>query len=115
MADTGLQVGLKPKPLTFHYVKGYPLSFALTYRVAGVATAWPAIPQLFFGDPDSEDTLSLPATLTPSLETVPVEDSRAVWNITALEIDEVDELPDEAAAILVDGMPWWIGQAVRNG
>lgn len=115
MAEQGLQVGLNPKPLTFHYVKGYPLSFSLTYRVVGVATAWPSIPSFFFGDPDSEDTITIPATLAPSLDSAPVADSRAVWSITALEIDEVDELPDEGAVLMVDGMPWWLGQAVNHG
>jgi hypothetical protein len=112
MANEGIQVGLNPKPITFHYVLGWPLSFSMTYRVLGVATAWPSAPILFFGDPDTSDTFSKTAVLSPADS---VNNSRATWDLTSLEIQEIDELPDESAAVVVQGLPWWLGQAVRHG
>lgn len=115
MADQGVHVGLNPRPITFHYVAGYPLSFSMTLRnKAGGAVAWPDEPTLFFGDPEGPvgEIFEIAAVLS-MVDTV--ADAKATWIFSELNIDLIDELPDDSVALLSQGMPLYQGRTARHG
>lgn len=121
-----LKVGLKPGGLEFLYVPGRPLSFSMTLRqqtslpgvtpVVRVPFTWPEAPQFQFGDVDDlENRFTKTAVLTDVTEnSIVYANAKATWTFTALEIDEIDELPVEYVALVVDELPWWHGRTLRD-
>lgn len=108
-----LEVGLKPGPLTFHYVVGDGMTFSMTLFDLSdppEAVAWPEAPVLRFGSGDEEITKAS----VLSAEGL-VADAKATWTFTNLEILAIDELADAYAAVVVSDMSWWVGKTNRNG